>query len=247
MCPPPPQAGIVKPAALIGALAIGVAAWLVSTSPGTTGATSANASASGSEAPAGRARRVGPVPVVRQVFRNNCETAALSMILAAVGRPVDQRALQQAVAKSGPLDPIVASDGTWVWGDPDRGFVGRAAGGGTAGGFGVYQGPIRRLAAAHGVALADLSRRPVEDIYARVARGRPVMAWVGLSEGPYRRWSTPAGKTVGVNFGEHTVVLVGMRGTGLLVNDPLVGERVVWSRATFERRWSLLGERALGL
>jgi hypothetical protein len=43
------------------------------------------------------------------------------------------------------------------------------------------------------------------------------MAWVGLSEGPYRRWRTPQGKTIGVNFGEHTVVLTGIRGNRVLL------------------------------
>lgn len=194
-----------------------------------------------------RAGAPGPVPLIRQAFRNNCETAALSMILASAGVRVDQRRLQAELPRSGPLDPIVGTDGVSTWGAPDEGFVGRVRGGGTAGGFGVYQGPIRRLAARYGIALTDLSRRDVSVIVRRLRRGRPVMAWIGLSEGPYRRWRTPAGRSISVNLGEHTVVLAGIRGSTILINDPLTGRRVEWSIGELSRRWNLLGRRALGL
>lgn len=190
--------------------------------------------------------RLGDVPLVRQVYRNNCETASLSMLLASVGVRVDQRTLQREVRRSGPLDPIVGEDGTWTWGDPERGFVGRPEGGGTAGGFGVYQRPIRALAARYGVRLTDLTRQR-ERLFAQLARGRPVMAWIGLSSGPYRSWRTPAGKRVTVNFGEHVVVLTGLRGNTISVNDPLTGSRLVWTRAQFLEKWRLLGRRALGV
>lgn len=194
-----------------------------------------------------RVTTIGPVPIVRQRLRNNCETAALSMLLAAAGKPVGQLVLQRALPKSGPLDPIVAADGTWTWGDPDLGFVGRGPGGGTAGGFGVYQGPIRRLAASYGVRLDDVSRKPLQTILERLRRGRPVMTWVALSEGPYTRWTTPAGKRIGVNFGEHTVVLTGVRGDVVRVNDPLEGVKTEWPLAVFVKKWELLGRRALAM
>lgn len=193
------------------------------------------------------AREPGPVPLVRQVFRNNCETAALSMILASVGKTVDQRMLQRQLGRSGPLDPIVGPDGIWTWGAPGEGFVGRVEGGGTAGGFGVYQGPIRRLAATYGVDLEDLSRENVEVIVTRLRQRRPVLAWIGLSEGPYRRWRTPEGRMISVNLGEHAVVLAGMRGPVILVNDPLTGRRVEWTVDAFTTKWRLLGQRALGV
>ena len=69
--------------------------------------------------------RPDAMPVVRQAYRNNCETASLSMLLAAAGVWVDQRELQRRIAKSGDPDPTVAADGTWTWGDPALGFVGR--------------------------------------------------------------------------------------------------------------------------
>jgi uncharacterized protein YvpB len=187
------------------------------------------------------------IPVVKQRLRNNCESAALAMLLRAAGRPADQLTLQRELPRSGPLDPVSRSDGSLVWGDPRAGYVGRPEGGGTAGGYGVYQGPVRALARRRGVELADLTRQPPSRVYDALLRGRPVMVWIGLSDGPYRTWRTPDGARVTGNFGEHTVVLTGLRGDVLAVNDPLSGRRLRWSRPEFELMWRRLGDRALAL
>ncbi len=217
--------------ALLGASAIAIACFSLAGSP--------------SAVAAGRPRTV--LPIVKQVFRNNCETAALSMLLVSRDVRVDQTALQRELPRSGPLDPRIAADGTWLWGNPERGFVGRVEGGGVAGGYGVYTGPIRALAARHGVYLYGLTGRAPGALYARLSRGRPVMAWVGLSPGPYQRWQTPQRKEITGNFGEHTVVLTGVRAGSVLVNDPLSGQRVEWTKASFELMWERLGRRAVGV
>ena len=168
------------------------------------------------------------------------------MILASRGVHIDQLRLQRELPRSGPLDPSSRSDGTLIWGDPDQGFVGRASGGGSHGGYGVYTTPIKALAARYGVKLVSLNRRPPSLLYRRLAQGRPVLAWLGLSYGPYLRWRTPAGKVIVGNFGEHTVVLTGSRGDAVYLNDPLTGRRLTWNRRTFEAMWARLGSRALG-
>lgn len=186
------------------------------------------------------------LPVVKQAFRNNCETAALAMLLDARGVSESQIRLQRELPRSGPLDPRPdPAGGPATWGDPDRGFVGRVEGGGTSGGYGVYEEPVRRLARSRGVRLADLSGAPPSSVYRRLLAGRPVMVWVGLSEGPYRTWRTPQGRRVTGNLGEHTVVLTGIEGRNLTVNDPLAGIRTTWSREYFRELWTRLGRRAL--
>ena len=187
------------------------------------------------------------LPIVRQALRNNCETAALSMLLAGEGFGGDQLALQRQLKKSRPLDPRQDARGEMVWGDPDRGFVGRADGGGPAGGYGVYEGPIRALAGSGGVQLEDVGGGRPARIYRRLLAGRPVLVWVGLSEGPYETWRSPEGRPIRGNFGEHTVVLTGIREGKLEVNDPLDGQRKTWSREQFEELWPRLGRRALSL
>ncbi|MGI8440956.1 MAG: hypothetical protein ACR2NV_12345, partial [Thermoleophilaceae bacterium] len=71
------------------------------------------------------------------------------------------------------------------------------------------------------------------------------MVWVGLTDGPYKTWRTPRGDRVTGNFGEHTVVLTGLRGDTLELNDPLVGRRTTWTRDEFEQMWQRLGRRAI--
>jgi uncharacterized protein YvpB len=185
---------------------------------------------------------------VRQVLHNDCEATSLSMLLAAAGVRVEQLELQARLPRSGALDPEpVAGSTLFRWGDPERGFVGRPAGGGTEGGFGVYEPPIRALAAHYGVHLLDLHGRSVAAVRAAVLAGHPVLAWVGLAPGPYLRWLTPSGREITVNLNEHAVVLVGADDGHVYVNNPLSGKRERWTDALFSARWKLLGRRALEL
>ncbi len=183
-------------------------------------------------------------PVVKQVYPNNCETAALQMLLASRGIEQSQRSLQRRLRRDGPLDPRTAADGSKVWGDPDHGFVGRVEGGGVAGGYGVYPKPLIALA-SRWVDAIDLSGGGAAVIYKQLLSGHAVLAWIGLSAGPYETWRGPRGERVRVNWGEHTVLLRGLREGRLVVNDPLIGERVIWSKQEFEEKWALLGHRAI--
>jgi uncharacterized protein YvpB len=185
---------------------------------------------------------------VRQVLHNDCEATALSMLLAAAGHNVRQLRLQARLPNSGPLDPEpVAGSSLFRWGDPERGFVGRPAGGGTEGGFGVYEPPIRALAARYGTHLLDLHGRSLAVVRHALLAGHPVLAWVGLAAGPYLSWLTPSGRRITVNLNEHAVTLVGAGPGYVLVNNPLTGERERWSDELFSYRWRLLGRRALEL
>ena len=184
-------------------------------------------------------------PVVKQRLKNNCESAALSALLATAGIRKDQLALQRQFPRSGSLDPQGGGP-TMVWGDPERGYVGRPEGGGVAGGFGVYEGPVAAVAARNGKRLQDVSGSSPAVVYRMLLEGRPVMTWVGLQDGPYGTWRSPEGRDVRVNFGEHTVVLFGMRRDGALqVMNPLSGAREVWTKQVFETMWARLDRRAL--
>lgn len=186
-------------------------------------------------------------PVVAQELRNNCESAALEILLATAGRRVPQLRLQAALEVSGGLDPV-GTGASRIWGDPELGYVGRPDGGGVAGGFGVYPPPVRTAAGRFGVELEDMTGRTTRDVFERVRSGRAVMVWIGLSDGPYGEWTSPEGRPVRVNFGEHTVVLAGVTSDGRLrIVNPLQGTRETWSRAEFEPMWRLLGRRALAL
>lgn len=183
-------------------------------------------------------------PAVAQRLRNNCESAALQVLLATVGVDADQLRLQNELPRSGSVDPRGAGDQR-VWGDPEQGFVGRPDGGGVAGGFGVYQRPVRAVAARHGVALKDLSGSTPAVIYRQLLAGHAVMVWVGLGDGPFTQWRSPQGRLVEVNLNEHAVVLTGVRAGRISVVNVLQGTRERWTRGEFELMWARLGRRAL--
>jgi uncharacterized protein YvpB len=188
------------------------------------------------------------IPPVRQVLHNDCESTALSMLLDAAGVHAGQLELQRRLPQSGPLDPEpVAGSALFRWGDPERGFVGRPAGGGTEGGFGVYEPPIRTLAARYGVRLLDLQGRGLAVVRHDLLAGHPVLAWVGLADGPFLSWLTPSSRRITVNLNEHAVTLVGAGPGYVLANNPLTGRRERWSDTLFSYRWKLLGRRALEL
>jgi uncharacterized protein YvpB len=106
---------------------------------------------------------------------------------------------------------------------------------------------VAALARQYGVQLRDLTGKRPAAVYRQLQLGRPVMVWVGLQDGPYGHWRTPAGRSVEVNFGEHAVVLTGirMRDHLLSVANPLEGTADRWTRQEFEVMWKRLRRRAL--
>lgn len=184
-------------------------------------------------------------PIVLQAYPRNCETASLSMLLATVHPMIDQRTLQRELPHAQPISPGSGPGGE-IWGDPEQGFVGLPTGGGSSGGYGVYERPILQLASRVSRPV-DLTGRPPSAIYSRLLQGRAVMVWIGLSDGPYVSWRTPQGSLVRANWGEHAVVLTGVREKAVLVNDPLDGRRKVWSKSLFQQRWNRLGRRAVSV
>lgn len=188
--------------------------------------------------PAVPPQRVQPV---RQLFHNDCEATALSMLLRTRGVRIGQLALQALLPRSQPIDQQTGPRGP-IWGDPETGYVGRPDGVG----FGVYQGPVIALARRYARGVVDLSGAPLGSILARLRSGHAVMAWVALADGPYESWTTPAGRSVTVDLNEHALLLVGVGGDGsLLADDPLTGTRRELPQALFLHQWSELGRRAI--
>jgi uncharacterized protein YvpB len=166
------------------------------------------------------------------------------MLLETAGVNRSQSDLLRRLPRSRPTDPRTNAGGAMVWGDPQRGFVGRVTGGGPAGGYGVYEKPILELARRY-VAPEDLTRRPVAVLLERLRHHRAVLAWVGLSAGTARRWVTPGGRTVAADLGEHAVLLVGYQHGSLVLIDPLNGSRETISPKSFAGIWRRLGRRAI--
>jgi len=178
-------------------------------------------------------------PRLLQVWRNNCETAALSILL---GGAPDQRRLQDLLPIASPSRPRTTPQGL-LWGDPQQGFVGDVR----SGGYGVYERPILALATRVGASVVDLSGVPFVRLVDAVRSGRPVLTWVTLGASSPQTWRTPQGNLVQADRAEHAVVFVGWEAGRVIYLDPWDGTRKSEDLETFAARWRQLGRRAVAL
>ena len=176
-------------------------------------------------------------PRIRQALRNNCETAALAMML---GGRVGQLQLQRELPLARPLDPIMTATGT-VWGDPEQGFVGHVEGGG----YGVYDRPLLALARRYQPTAENLTGTSLATLRTALAGGRPVVAWIQFGPSSPRAWRTPAGRPVAANFAEHAILLVGFDGERFEYHNPWEGTDEWISWWDLRSIWHTLGDRAI--
>jgi|SRR5579862_7242758 len=178
------------------------------------------------------------LPVIHQIWRNNCESAALSMMLD--GR-VSQERLQGLLPKARPYLPEQDDAGETVWGDPNLGFVGPANGGG----YGVYHGPLLALARRFDPGTTDLTGAPVSRIIDALQHARPIVAWIQLGSSIPVTWRTPAGATIHANWSEHAVTLTGWRPGEIIYNNPWTGTTETFTITQFTAVWRTLGDQAI--
>lgn len=178
---------------------------------------------------------------------NGCEVTSLSMLLTAVGHPIDKMTLAREMPKD-PTREVIGKNGNIVyWGNPNTGFVGSVYR--HPSGYAIYHGPLgrflNRLLPNRAV---DLTGKPFEDILRYVADGTPVEVWTTATVQPttlWQTWQSPTGP-VHATMEEHAVLLVGYNATTLFINNPLNGRQAQpVNRRLFIEAWKQLGEQAL--
>jgi uncharacterized protein YvpB len=177
------------------------------------------------------------LPVIHQAFRNDCEAAALAMML---NRKAGQLRLQRELPVARPYEPSTTA-GRMVWGDPETGFVGNVQGGG----YGVYDLPLLALARRYDPGAENLTHARVAAVIRALRDGRPVVAWIPLGASAPWTWTTPSGTVVHANHAEHAVTLTGWRHGMITYHNPWTGSVETFSRWTFARLWRTLGDRAI--
>ncbi len=177
------------------------------------------------------------LPVVRQVFRDGCESAALSMMLR---EHVGQRRLQALLPVARPLQQQ-DEGGSAVWGDPELGFVGDVAGGG----YGVYDRPLLALARRFDPGTTNLTGASLGRILAALRHGRPIVAWIALGASNPVTWHAPSGRLIAANWAEHAITLTGYGAGAITYNNPWDGRRERFTLAQFLAVWHELGDRAI--
>jgi uncharacterized protein YvpB len=190
------------------------------------------------------------VPWYHQVYNLSCEEASLRMVLAYFGVGTTDQALLQAVGV----------DGIHYWngpggGDPYQAFVGDPNGSevvdpstGKNTGYGVYWPPIRRVAEGFGapVERAGEGISPAA-VYAAIRAGQPVLVWVTYNwqadaRRDYTAWDGAAVPYAGP--WEHAMVVTGIDGDGVRVNDPDRGQYWV-PFAVFEAAYAVYDQMAV--
>lgn len=180
-----------------------------------------------------------PVPIYRQTRNLNCETAAMQMGLAYYGHYYSQDSL--FAYENADLRRAQWINGTLHWGDPYTNFVGDVNGSESAlTGYGVYYPVILAIARSHGVpnAYGGEGFSPAT-VYAELAAGHPVQIWIEArwSRPAVRTWTAWDGRTIRYSLAEHSVILTGVSGTSVRVNDDQFGSQYWVSKWTFETSW----------
>ena len=187
-----------------------------------------------------------PVAFDPQDHALSCEVATLKMALAYRGVVVDESELIMRVGVD--RTPKHIANGSAVWGNPDRAFVGNIDGRMFVDGYGVYEEPIARAGEAHRPTHAFRGWSSTQ-LAAQIASGNPVIIWGFLGSGEMHGWRTPDGITVPAVSYEHTFLVYGFKGRvdapeGFYVIDPIYGPEFM-TTVDVERRWGSLGNRGV--
>jgi uncharacterized protein YvpB len=199
------------------------------------------------------------MPVYKQLRGLACETAALEMGLATLGHyyTQDQLIAMQPAPDTRPpiMGPVVNGHKTVTqWGNPYKSFVGNIDGADwIPTGYGIYYPPLLSVAQSHGapnsIGGEDVAKGwTATKIYAALAAGHPVMAWVetGWMSSYVGKWKAWDGSPIRYSLIEHVVTLSGVSATQVRVNDPWKSGSQYWfSKAAFEASWADFNNMAI--
>ena len=171
-----------------------------------------------------------------QESKLSCEAASLKMALSSKGVNVSESAIMQKIG----YDPAAHSG--FVWGDPNKNFVGDINGKMCDTGYGVYWKPVA-LAASFWRPSKYFSGGDVQNIVKAIQAGNPIVVWGTL---PVKNltdcsWRTSSGAYVKAIKQDHVRLVIGFMGdaqnpTKIILNDPLSG-RLYWDTDFFMNNW----------
>ena len=191
------------------------------------------------------------VPVVKQYpeLPRGCEVTSLTMILNYMGVDIDKLELAEKVKKD-PTPYDKNKDGKITFGNPYDGFVGDMYNLKNEG-YGVYHGPIAKLAEEYMPnQVIDFTGVDFDILLHLVAEDMPV--WVVansiykyLPEEMFEMWHTPTG-IVKITYREHAVVITGYSNGYVYINDPLKSNKnIKVNKAEFVEAWTQMGSQAV--
>lgn len=134
--------------------------------------------------------------------------------------------------------------------NPEVGFVGNpndAWGNIPPASYGVHAKPVAALLQQYGLDAQARKHMGWEELKAEIAAGHPVIVWVigQMTGGKAEKIKTKDGKWVTVAKQEHTMLFIGYDAKKVYVIDPYTGNNQTYTRSTFMKSWSVLGNMAI--
>lgn len=187
------------------------------------------------------------VPLINQMedpqLHNGCEVTSLAMLLNYYGIKVSKNELGEKIPKE------IYQNEKGIYGDPNEGFVGDIEGGKGIKGYGVYVGPILKLAednVSKEFEVKDLTKKSVDDLLMELSNGHPIWCIVTVplkATNDNEIWMTKNGE-VEISWNIHSVVLTGFDSQFIFVNDPY-GEQKSVAYEDFKSSWEQMGSQAM--
>jgi uncharacterized protein YvpB len=170
-----------------------------------------------------------------QSRRLTCESRSGADLLAAHGIAATERDVFERLPRSD---------------NPDLGFVGDPDGephGLPPDPYGVHAEPMAAALRSLGLDARAEHGRDIEWLKSETREGRPVIAWVTGSYSLARpvTLTDRTGRSFVAVRGEHTVLVIEVRGSDVVVVDPGSGRRAEVDAPDFVASWALLGHSAV--
>lgn len=179
------------------------------------------------------------VPAISQLpqLPRGCEVTSLAMLLNYHGIDVSKMTLASEIEKVNHKA------------DLNEGFIGDMYSF-TTFGLGVYHSPIARLAEKYAPGrVEDITGCDFEALYYYISNDEPV--WVinnslfkELDESYFEYWYT-ATQRIKVTYKEHSVLVTGIDGNFVYINDPLTGGTRYINKENFIEGWIQMGRQAI--
>lgn len=182
------------------------------------------------------------VPLINQFpeLPTGCEVTSAAMLMNYYGIDVNKEVLADEISKA----PLPDLKNGYVHGyNPNEYFIGNPRDNKS---FGVFHKPIHKLISTY-ISAEDITGCDFSEIVHRVKNGQPVMAWItrDLAAMEHKVSWYIGEELFWWPKGEHTVIITGIEGNNILVNDPYNGQSKSYDLSNFQNAWEEMGRQAI--
>lgn len=182
------------------------------------------------------------VPLINQFpeLPTGCEVTSVAMLLNYHGIEVSKEILAEEIQKIS----LPSYDGYRIeGGSPDEYFIGNPRENTS---FGVFNKPIYNLISKY-IDVSNITGCEFSQIIEFIKIKEPIMVWItrDLMEVEYSVSWYIDGEEYWWPKGEHTVIITGIEGDTIIVNDPYDGKEKYFKLDRFKEIWETMGRQAI--